>query len=108
MSNRACIGHVALGAVAQPGDHGEPLLLSRLHQPALGINFEADDPRIVLARARRTLLEPEREQPVRRRVRLQPLAAAVGDGQRGLEQDQALLGGKRRDRRCSALLTIEV
>ncbi len=43
------------------------------------------------------LFQPERQQPVRWRIDLHLLAAAMCHGQRRLEQEQALLGRKRRD-----------
>ena len=73
------------------------LLLAGLHQAMFGIDLQADDSRVVVARPGAPLLQPEREQPVGGRVGLHPLAAAVRHGQRGLEQEQAFLGGERRD-----------
>ena len=97
------IGDVAFGAVAQARDDREVLILAGLHQPALGIKLQADDSRIVIARARRTLLEPESQQLVRIRAGFEPFATAVGDvAGSGLEQDQALSARERTGLRGAA------
>ena len=88
-------GHVPLGAIAERRHHGELLFLPRLHHPVVGINLDADHRGIVIARPGCSLLEPERQKLVRGRVRLELLAAAVGHGQSGLEQEQAFLGRER-------------
>ena len=97
VSNRAASVTSRSEPSLRAGDHGESLLLARLHHPATRDRPSARRPSGRLARARRPLFQPERQQPISRRTGFQPLAAAVGHSQRRLEQDQALLGCKRRD-----------
>ncbi len=88
-------GDVAVRPIAERGHDREVLLLARRHQTFLRIDLERDDMRIIVSRSRRAFFQPQRQQPIGRRVVFKPLAAPVGNGQRGLEQKQTLFGSKR-------------
>ena len=90
-------GDVALAAVAEGRHDRQTLLLAGLHHAMFGISLEADDSRIVFAWSRRTVFQPEGQEAIGRGAGLHPLTAAMGHGQRRLEQEQALFGGERRD-----------
>ena len=63
----------------------------------VGVDLQSYHCGIVRRRARCTLFQPETDQVKGRRVGFKPLPAAMRHGQSGLDQQQALLGGKRRD-----------
>ncbi len=89
--------HVAHGAVAQSRQDHEPLILAGFHQAAVGQHLDPRHCRIVLAGRRRPLLQPEADQRILVRPILHPPAPAMRDGERRLEQQEALLGRERRD-----------
>ena len=89
------IGDVALGAVARNGDHRESLLFAGPISRRSGYTFRSTSRGSFSRGPGAPCSSQSGQKLVGNRGGVEPLAAAVGHGQRGLEQDQAFLGRKR-------------
>ena len=90
-------GDVLGRAVAVVGDGHDLLRPFALHQPLARKHFDARHRGVGLLAIRHALLDPPMHQPISGGVDLDPLTAAVRQPGRGLEQQQALLGGRGKE-----------
>ncbi len=89
-------GHIFAGTVGIGSRHQELLFLVAGHQPLGREHLDSHHPGVIGSAVGHALPDPAREQVEGRGISVNPKPAAVRDRRRGLEQEQAPVGGSRK------------